>query len=219
MQASTSMSLRGMGCYLSGTYLEVSVRSVNGKYRVNVGSACIKGPFERILHNVYQTQRVYFECGVDEYGLSVRCAPLDKIRPFFQGIVTSWQQFDECLMRINWASFKPDEDRVCLFVDKRNYTDLWDTVVIDEEELKFIKSLIDYLVYCIDGCFINYLLDHWKSLEPFQGHDRESDFLKWVTKYPAFFNIEQYGIYTAVKWTGCDLLWQGSEEEDDVELE
>ena len=83
MHASTSMSLRGMGCYLSGTYLEVSVRSVNGNCRGNVGSGGIKGPFERILHNVYQTQRVYFECGVDEYGLSVRCAPLDKIRPFF----------------------------------------------------------------------------------------------------------------------------------------
>ena len=200
MQVSTVMQLRA------------ALRNVNGRYRVNVGVARINGPFERELHDVYQSLCDYFSCGVNEYGLPVKCFPLDLLWKHFQDICSSQPQFERALMRIKWASFEPAEEMVCFYVNKSNHRDLRDTAVIDEKDLDLIESLIGLLKNPVnpwlEGCPINLLLEHCHTLMPFQGHIREGEFLEWVTKYPAFFNIEQYGISTAVKWTGCDLLFE-----------
>ena len=197
-----------MGCYVSAISKN-SLLSFNGTYRVNLRPACIDGPFERVLNEVYLTLCDCFQCTINEHGLPVKCVPLATLWFHFYRICVDVVQFVEALARIKWATVKGS--MVYFFVDHKNTRYLRDTVVIVVEDLELIQGLIGFLKNprypWLEGCFISHLLEHCTSLKSFRGEGREKRFIQWVTKYPVFFSLDLYEYSTAVKWTGCDLLF------------
>ena len=201
--------VKAVGCYVSTTTRN-SLRNSNGRYRVNLGPAHIYGPFERELYYVYLSLWDSLKFDVNEHGLPVKCLPLAVLWSHLQPIVSSWSQLVKALSSIKWAAVK--DTIIFFFIDPKNTTDLRDTVVIDEEDLDLIEGLMGFLKNpdypWLEGCYISHLLDHCTSLkESFHGVGREKRFINWVKKYPVFFSSERYENFTAVKWTGCDLLF------------